>query len=564
MQTQDKPESIQVMDKEDKHQQDQNTNIHVGGDVKGDIHADRHDTHVDQSVKDVTAKGDAVIATGDAKITLIKVIPSWVWIVMFLAIFGGVGGFWTYRYFERKRLKKEQELEIEKLKRDLKFNSGEIGILVANFTPPEGSTKETENRGEDFAKDLCYRLIKDVEVVGEDEFGVEVRVKYIDPKIRPHIDNESDAEKIGKTNNAKLVVWGYVNTELDTYPFIQPIKSKDESYDLRLTLIDRLDTIGYKIVAETVKQDVQKLVSFILGHIYYVQSEELEDAIESFQNALGMENEKNDAYAHFYLGNAYYFSGKKQEAETQYQQAVELKASFMEAWNNLGVLTLNQYRIDEALDHFRKADRYGKCSKQIEEQQESSLNPGCVHLLHNLANVYLEKGEYAMATEYYERSIKAFEEFQEDFIESFLVQLYNDTAYSYIERGKEKQYSSYYERAKEYLTKVENILETEPSLLSLQELKSGKGALKRNWGRMYIGLKNWESALNHLKESKTFDPENPIVHLLLAQLYNGRCQQGDKVQYIKEIEYYFEKMINEGKYPEAKVKLSTLKETCKY
>ena len=61
---------------------------------------------------------------------------------------------------------------------------------------------------------------------------------------------------------------------------------------------------------------------------------------------------------------------------------------------------------------------------------------------------------------------------------------------------------------------------------------------------------------------KTLEPEDPIVHLLLAQLYNERCQQGDQQRYFDEKERYMHKMLSEGKWSEAKVQSNKLRLTC--
>lgn len=546
------------MGKEENNKQEQNIDIDIGGDVSGDIHVDRHDTHVDQSVKGVTAKGDAVIATGSAKITLIKVIPSWVWIVVLVTIFGGAAGFWGYR-----------SVKIQQMKESLKFEQGKLGILVANFKPVTESEKE-KIKGNRFVEAIVFGLRNYKEEIGERN----VDVRLIPPEVKRYL-NEQEVEDFAKEYGAKLVVWGEISMEGEEGKInstVQPVKYEKERHDLSSVLED-VDVVQFETSAESLKEDMQRLISFILGYMYYMQPEKPGDlerrVVKYFNNALGFKKKQNNAYTHFYLGNAYSFSGNIQKAEEEYKEILtELGEDFyefpnftlkMEVYNNLGLLALNRYQIEEAQDYFRKADNeYGQCSEQIDRWQESTLSPGCVSLLYNLANVSLEKDEYRMAIEYAEKAVKALELFQERFTTSFVVLLYNTTAYTYIEQARAEQDFGYHEKAKAYLAKVANIFEQ----VSSENLDAGKGAWNRNWGRIYLGAKDWKSALSHFEKSKTLEPKDPIVHLLLAQLYNERCQQGDQDHYFKEKEDYMKKMLRKGKFLEAKDKTNKLRLTC--
>ncbi len=111
-----------------------------------------------------------------------------------------------------------------------------------------------------------------------------------------------------------------------------------------------------------------------------------------------------------------------------------------------------------------------------------------------------------------------------------------------------EQNPAYLENAKVHLAQVTKILDQNNPHLSPAEIHAANGALHRNWGRIYLGEKNWELALGSIEQSKTSDPDNPKVHLLLAQLYNERCQQGDEQQFFKEVATYLEKMKTKGKW----------------
>jgi tetratricopeptide (TPR) repeat protein len=556
------------MAKEDEHKHDQNVDIDIEDDVQGDIQIDRHDTHIDQSVSHISAAKDAYIATGKGKISIkkvfVQIIPVWVWIVIVVAIIGGIVGFWGYRYWTMKKLERERTLRIESKKKALEFGQGQVGILVANLKPPPGMTGDIENRGQDFAQELYYRLKMSIEPVGIQE----VVVKRIDSEVKLYLESSEEAKNFGKTYKAKLVIWGDINTEGKIYPIIQSIQSEKERYDLRPTGSDDLDLVGYTIAAETVKEDVQRLVYFILGYIHYMQVKDRENvalAIEFFKEALTGAETNNEAYIHFYLGNAYYYSNRVQEAEEEYRKAQEeelkkAKRYLMEAYNNLGLIALNRNDVGEALTNFTVAYK-NTCSKQVNvAMPENSLNPGCPHLIFNLASAYLENGEYKEAITYSHEFMETAARSSEEPDKNTLVKAYNHIAYAYTERAKQEGVPDFYETAKEYLNKVTEILAKESSSLAPYVVVSEKVRLNRNLGRVYLGLQNWDLALTYLQEAEKDEPDNLYIHLLLAQTYTGRCAKGDLEKALDEKRRYLKVMYLKGKLSEAEAELRKLQQ----
>jgi tetratricopeptide (TPR) repeat protein len=548
------------MDKEEKKKQDQQIDIHVEGDHTGDISVDRHDTTIDQSVSQVTSQRDALIATGGGQITqikkiLVEVIPSWVWLVIFVSIFLGGAGFWTYKLIDRY-------LRIERLK----FKQGEIGILVANFRTITNGLEE-QTTGKWIVQELITNLRKDFNNISEKKVVVRELLK------KPYLE-DYEVQENGKLYRAALVVWGRIMSTpsgLMLYFTVQPIITEQGKFQLSptedsLPLKDP-EHIEFESSLESVKQDVQQFVSFILGYIDYIQDHKDSTgfAAKYFRQVLESNAQSNNAaYAHFYLGNIAYYNDKTEKAEQFFETARTLKErNFMEASNNLGVIAFNQYEIAKALENFKEADVFGKCSQWLNNlQNHSPKKRGCVDLLYNLSNAYLENKNYKEGTEYADKAIKAFEWMRGgDDNSAFLVKLYNHIAYAYIKRAKHEQNLTYYEMAKNYLYQVTTFLDQSSPKILPEVVALEKDALNRNWARIYLDLKSLDIAAEFLQ--KVADPEDPKVHLLWAQFFDERCQAGDAIRSSEQYTLYWNKMIKDRrKIQEVIVKSNEQEQTC--
>lgn len=81
-----------------------------------------------------------------------------------------------------------------------------------------------------------------------------------------------------------------------------------------------------------------------------------------------------------------------EEAETYYRRALELKADYVEAWKNLGLLLLSRQYYTDARAALHQADQ---------------LNPANPSILTALGNVCRESGAYRVAAEYYRKALAA-------------------------------------------------------------------------------------------------------------------------------------------------------------
>jgi hypothetical protein len=273
------------MSTEEHSKQEQHVDIHVDGNVQGDVHIDRHDSQVDQSVKGVTAKGDAIIATGNARIMRITgLIPSWVWVVILVGSLGGLLGFYLWRY-----------LKIEALKRDLRFqpSKGELGILVGNFRPISGIRDEAAE-GQRFAEKISSELQLQIKALKDEGSKPTFVVKPIRSEIKQYFTQSSEAEEFAKTYEATLIIWGDIDLKEGEIVYtIQPVKRPQERYQLasvdNIVNLDRgLESRKLRTRAESVEQEVEKFLFFTLGFLYYMEAndqESFDKSITFFERA---------------------------------------------------------------------------------------------------------------------------------------------------------------------------------------------------------------------------------------------------------------------------------------
>jgi type IV pilus assembly protein PilF len=103
------------------------------------------------------------------------------------------------------------------------------------------------------------------------------------------------------------------------------------------------------------------------------------------------QKERESAEIHYNLGLQAQQNGRVPEALSEFQRAVELDPDYPEAHNLLGILLHVSYkRHAEAIKHYEKA---------------LEVRPGFSEAKTNLANVYLDQGQYDEAIKLYEQAL---------------------------------------------------------------------------------------------------------------------------------------------------------------
>lgn len=113
-----------------------------------------------------------------------------------------------------------------------------------------------------------------------------------------------------------------------------------------------------KLVAEITKNDSEK--SIRKGIAYYEYRSEYDDRSSYLDSALaylivGLQKVKNSYRGYFYLGKVYYDLGRKQEALSAFNNAIEINKNLAKAYFNAGKIYKEFGNKDEAINSFKKA-----------------------------------------------------------------------------------------------------------------------------------------------------------------------------------------------------------------
>lgn len=126
--------------------------------------------------------------------------------------------------------------------------------------------------------------------------------------------------------------------------------------------------------------------------------------------AQSREPERTMAVIHFLIGRTYLFTGDFVEAESRFNRSLELLAAsdaeatadLFEVYNALATLSRRMLKMDEALAHYRKAERVWL------DGDKSRMHPNYGLLLYGMGNLFLETGAYDDAIEYYSNALLVF------------------------------------------------------------------------------------------------------------------------------------------------------------
>jgi tetratricopeptide (TPR) repeat protein len=88
-----------------------------------------------------------------------------------------------------------------------------------------------------------------------------------------------------------------------------------------------------------------------LGYLYLINNEP-ELAITSSRKAVSLKPDFPPS--HNILGVAHAYSGDSESAETEFKKACELRPDYLEAYFNLGLLCLQNHRLEESVAHFTR------------------------------------------------------------------------------------------------------------------------------------------------------------------------------------------------------------------
>ena len=144
-----------------------------------------------------------------------------------------------------------------------------------------------------------------------------------------------------------------------------------------------------------VEQEGEKdrtLTSDVLNHfnsgVTFYNQKEFSKAIEAYQKVIELDPTYVEAYNN--MGIIYQMLGNADRAFGAYQKATEINPRYEKGYNNLGILLLLKGRYEEALEAFEKA---------------LAVNPNNIESHINLGILYKKKGQWEKAIESYQKAL---------------------------------------------------------------------------------------------------------------------------------------------------------------
>jgi Tfp pilus assembly protein PilF len=134
---------------------------------------------------------------------------------------------------------------------------------------------------------------------------------------------------------------------------------------------------------------VQEAMRHQMAAMQNQMADELDEAIRLYKESIAL---CPTADAHTYLGWAYSFQGRIDEAIAQCEIAIRLDPEFGNPYNDIGVYLMQQQKFDEAIPWLEKA----KTAKRYEPRHFPFMNLGRVYVVKGMINKALEEFRRAM------------------------------------------------------------------------------------------------------------------------------------------------------------------------
>ncbi|MDJ0516704.1 MAG: tetratricopeptide repeat protein [Trichodesmium sp. MO_231.B1] len=207
---------------------------------------------------------------------------------------------------------------------------------------------------------------------------------------------------------------------------------------------------------EDLEKEYRPIIIGNLANIFE-QKGKLDAAVDHYQQSLQLKPDYAEAY--YNLGNVFRQQGKLEAAVESYQQALKIKPEIAEAHNNLGNIFQQQGKLKAAIESYQQAikikpeiaeahnnlgdilQEQGKLEAAVESYQQAiKIKPDYGTAHHQLGNAFHLKGELEAAAESYQQALK----FLPD---SILTNTYFNLAIIYSEQGKLEETRETYQKA---------------------------------------------------------------------------------------------------------------------
>lgn len=131
-------------------------------------------------------------------------------------------------------------------------------------------------------------------------------------------------------------------------------------------------------------KDQERALALIETAMKHQMEQEFADAIRLYKESIAL---YPTADAHTYLGWAYSFLGRLNEAIAECEIAIELDPDFGNPYNDIGVYLMQQQRFDDAIPWLERA----KSAKRYEPRHFPYINLGRIYLSKGMIHKALEE-----------------------------------------------------------------------------------------------------------------------------------------------------------------------------
>jgi tetratricopeptide (TPR) repeat protein len=132
------------------------------------------------------------------------------------------------------------------------------------------------------------------------------------------------------------------------------------------------------------QKDYDKAMKLVQQAMTHQMAADLGEAIRLYKESIAL---CPTADAHTYLGWAYSFEGRIDEAIAQCEIAIQIDPEFGNPYNDIGVYLMQQQKLDEAIPWLEKA----KTAKRYEPRHFPYLNLGRVYAAKGMLQKALEE-----------------------------------------------------------------------------------------------------------------------------------------------------------------------------
>jgi tetratricopeptide (TPR) repeat protein len=138
------------------------------------------------------------------------------------------------------------------------------------------------------------------------------------------------------------------------------------------------------------ERDKSRALELVETAMKHQMARQLDDAIRLYKESIALHP---TADAHTYLGWAYSFLGRINEAIAQCEIAIALDPEFGNPYNDIGVYLMQQERFDDAIPWLERA----KAAKRYEPRHFPYINLGRIYLTKGMIQKAIEEFRGALS-----------------------------------------------------------------------------------------------------------------------------------------------------------------------